>query len=118
MPKATCMACGRQVAWQILCGSRLAFVRCPDCGGELRVIRVERPPSRGPKVRCVVCGRVRRDDGVGIVRPGYTFRVAYALPGEAPGPHPPRSPVCWHHTLERLQGESPAITRNEVKARA
>ena len=54
----------------------------------------------GAWVQCVVCGRLRRE-GRGTERPGYPFRVVYALRGENPGPHPAGSPVCWHHTLER-----------------
>lgn len=105
MAYATCLRCGRETIWRAARGARLAFLRCPHCGGHLRAGRAGRPPAvvRGPLVCCVVCGRPRRDGSRAMKRPAYGFRVPFALPGEHPGPHPAGSPVCWHHTLERCE---------------
>lgn len=117
MPTAMCLKCQRAIRWRNQRGTRLADLRCPQCGsGLVRAMWAAdghlvvpghggHPPEKF--IRCVICGRRRKPGGMTCQQVEVASRLnakerEWRSGRNQPVPEviPAGSTVCWHHQLE------------------
>lgn len=104
MPTAICTACSRNAYWRATRGTRLADIRCPHCGGNLRRANIGRGSRPGGKmIRCALpfCNRRRRlpSGNVRTLREPGTF-LRFNLDATPNHRLEAGASVCWFHESE------------------